>query len=103
MRRLLEMDLHDYDGCARVFYRPSARAVILRDSARIALVYSERARYYNFPAGAFIREFGSVLRLVSLDEAIRANSAFETGDFFDETMIRREAKALQLLKAALSG
>lgn len=51
MRRLLEMALHDYDGCARVFYRPSARAVILRDSARIALVYSERARYYKFPGG----------------------------------------------------
>lgn len=43
-----------------------------------------------------------MLRLVSLDEAIRANSAFETGDFFDETMIRREAKVLQFLKAAPS-
>lgn len=63
---------------------------------------AEEPATINFPAGASIREFGSVLRLVSLDEAIRANSAFETGDFFDEIMIRRDAKVLQFLKAAPS-
>ena len=167
MKQLFAIDLHDYDGCTRVFRRPSARAIIVREG-RIALVYSTKEKYYKFPGGgirgdehkksALIREvreevgltvipgsiagFGSVLRrqrsdhspdtvfeqenfyyvcrvedtiaeqnlddyereagfvlrYADLDEAIRVNGAFTSPDGFDEIMIRREWRVLQLIR-----
>ena len=87
MRCLFEIDLKDYEGCTKVFRRPSARAVILKGD-KIALVYATEEKYYKFPGGGIhededkkealirevreetglsvipgsIREYGSVLR-----------------------------------------
>ena len=87
MRSLFEIDLKDYEGCTKVFRRPSARAVILKGD-KIALVYATEEKYYKFPGGGIhededkkealirevreetglsvipgsIREYGSVLR-----------------------------------------
>ena len=47
MKQLFEMDLHDYEEGDAVFRRPSARAIILREDGRIALVYSEKEHYYK--------------------------------------------------------
>lgn len=171
MRQLLEIDLQNYENCDSVFSRPSVRGIILKDDNKIALVYSEKEKYYKFPGGgihkdedkkeALIREvreevgltvipesiceFGSVmrrqksnvspntifeqenfyymcktknqivdqdlddyeaeagftLRFVSLDEAIRVNSAYKSEDYFNEIMIMRETKVLQMIKDAV--
>lgn len=167
MERLFEIDLHDYESGDSVFERPSARGVIFDDYGRIALVYSQKEKYYKFPGGgiqknenkkeALIREireetgliviadsideFGSVLRrqksdlspntifeqenfyyfckvekevvkqnldnyeaeagfvlrFVYLDEAIDTNSKYKTEDCFNEIMIKRDTKLLQLI------
>ena len=168
MEQLFEMDLHDYEAGDSIFSRPSARGVILDDYGRIALVYSQKEKYYKFPGGGIhkdedkkealirevreetglivipdsINEFGSVLRrqksnispntifeqenfyylckvsniiteqnldeyeaeagfilrFVYLDEAIDTNLKYKTEDFFNEIMIKRETKLLQMLK-----
>ena len=168
MKQLFVMDLHDYEDGDSVFCRPSARGIIFDDCGRIALVYSQKEKYYKFPGGgihkdedkkeALIREvreetglivipesideFGSVLRrqksdttpntvfeqenfyylcevengiteqnlddyeaeagfvlrFVYLDEAIDTNSKYETQNYFNEIMIKRETKVLQLIR-----
>ena len=166
MKQLFVMDLHDYEEDDSVFSRPSARGIIFDDCGRIALVYSQKEKYYKFPGGgihkdedkkeALIREvreetglivipesideFGSVLRrqksdttpntvfeqenfyylcevengiteqnlddyeaeagfvlrFVYLDEAIDTNSKYETQNYFNEIMIKRETKLVIL-------
>ena len=170
MRRLFEVDLKDYDGCTKVFRRPSARAIIFRGS-KIALVYATNEKYYKFPGGgihddedkkqALIREVreevglnvipgsitesGSVLRrqksdrdedtvfeqenyyylceaeerpgsqdlddyekkagfmlvYADIDEAIKVNGEYRSSVFFNEVMIAREKRVLELIKADL--
>ncbi|MDD6071224.1 MAG: NUDIX domain-containing protein [Clostridiales bacterium] len=46
-------------------------------------------------------EAGFTLRFVSLDEAIRVNSAYKSEDYFNEIMIKRETKVLQMIKDTL--
>ena len=168
MEQLFEIDLHDYEAGDSIFSRPSARGIIFDDYGRIALVYSQKEKYYKFPGGgihkdedkkeALIREvreetglivipdsideFGSVLRrqksnispntifeqenfyylckaekkiakqtldeyeaeagfvlkFVYLDEAIDTNLKYKTEDYFNEIMIKRETKLLQIIK-----
>lgn len=43
-------------------------------------------------------EAGFILRFVDLDEAISVNSAYKSEDYFNEIMIMRETKILQMLK-----
>ena len=43
-------------------------------------------------------EAGFVLRFVNLDEAIETNLKYKTDDFFNEIMIKRETRLLQMLK-----
>ena len=47
MELLFEIDLHDYELGDNVFSRPSARGVIFDDCGRIALVYSQKEKYYK--------------------------------------------------------
>lgn len=167
MEQLFQIDLQDYEGTNRVYRRPSARGIIFDDNGRIALVFSEKEKYYKFPGGGIhddedkvkalirevkeetglivipksVQEFGSVLRrqrsnksfdtlfeqenfyyfcevmketssqnlddyekeagfvlkFVDLSEAIDANSRYKSEDFFDEIMIKRELRVLQLI------
>ena len=167
MKRLFEIDLKDYDGCTKVFRRPSARAVILKGD-RAALVYATKEKYYKFPGGGIhededkrealirevkeetglsvipesIAEYGSVLRrqksdhdedtvfeqenfyyfcevkdeagdqdldeyekdagfilvYANIDEAIKTNGEYTSECFFDEVMIRREKRVLEMIK-----
>ena len=39
-----------------------------------------------------------ILRFVSLDEAISVNAAYKSEDYFNEIMIKRETKVLQMIK-----
>jgi 8-oxo-dGTP pyrophosphatase MutT (NUDIX family) len=50
MKRIITIDLKDYDETMPRFRRPSVRAVIIRDS-KIAMVYSQKFDYYKFPGG----------------------------------------------------
>ena len=43
-------------------------------------------------------EAGFVLRFVDLDEAISVNSAYRSDDLFDEIMIKREKRVLEIIK-----
>ena len=167
MRRLFEIDLKDYEGCTKVFRRPSARAVILKGD-RIVLVYATREKYYKFPGGGIhdeedkkqalirevkeesglsvipesITEYGSVLRrqrsdrdedtvfeqenyyylcrtedeagtqnlddyekdagfklvYADIDEAIKTNGEYRSDCFFNEIMIKREKRVLEMIK-----
>ena len=81
MKRLFEIDLHDYteDECT-VFRRPSARGIIIKDG-KIALVYSKAENYYKFPGGgikddedkrtALIREVREETGLIVVPETIK--------------------------------
>ena len=80
MRMLFEMDMHDYDGCTRLFVRNSARSIIIRDG-RIAMVRSLQYDYYKFPGGgiepgedpveAMIRETREEAGLAVIPESVR--------------------------------
>ena len=50
MKRIITIDLKDYDETMPRYRRPSVRAVIIRDS-KIAMVYSQKFDYYKFPGG----------------------------------------------------
>ena len=170
MRRLFEVDLKDYDGCSKVFRRPSARAIIFNRD-KIALVYATNEKYYKFPGGGIrddedrkqalirevkeesglvvipesIAEYGSVLRrqrsdrdedtvfeqenyyylcrteniagsqnldeyekeagfklvYADIDEAIKVNGEYKSDIYFNEVMIGREKRVLELIKDEL--
>lgn len=44
------------------------------------------------------KEAEFVLRYIDIDEAIRANSEYKSDDFFNQIMIRREKKVLEIIK-----
>lgn len=46
-------------------------------------------------------EAGFILRFVDLDEAINVNLAYKSEDYFNEIMIKRETKVLQMIKDAM--
>lgn len=114
MKQLFEMDLHDYEENATVFRRPSARAIILREDGRIAIVYSEKEHYYKFPGGGIhddedkkdalirevkeevgltviletIREFGSVMRRQKSN--VSEHTIFEQENFYYTCQVKKE-------------
>lgn len=167
MRRLFEIDLKDYNGCTKVFKRPSARAVIFKGD-KIALVYATNEKYYKFPGGGIhededkreallrevkeevgltvipesIKEYGSVLRrqrsdrdpdtifeqenfyyfcevedkagdqnldeyekdagfmlvYADIDDAIKTNGEYKSKCFFNEVMIGRDKRVLEMIR-----
>lgn len=50
MKRIITIDLKDYDETMNRFQRPSVRGVIIRNG-KIAMVYSQKYDYYKFPGG----------------------------------------------------
>lgn len=50
MRMLFELDVKNYDGNGRVFRRPSARGIIIKDG-KAAMIHSRKYDYYKFPGG----------------------------------------------------
>lgn len=81
MERLFEIDLQDYEAEDNIFSRPSARGIIFDDCGRIALVYSQKEKYYKFPGGgihededkaeALIREVGEETGLIVIPDSIK--------------------------------
>ena len=170
MKELFIIDLKDYEEESKIYKRPSVRGIIIKN-CKIALVYSEKEKYYKFPCGGIkdnedmhsalirevreevglivipdsIREFGSVmrrqksnyspdtifeqenfyffchaenqlveqelddyekdaefsLRIVDIDDAIKANREYHSDDLFNEIMIKREMQVLKFVKEYL--
>ena len=44
------------------------------------------------------KEAGFLLRIVDIDDAIKANRDYHSDDYFNEIMIKREMRVLQLVK-----
>ncbi|MCR5349245.1 MAG: NUDIX domain-containing protein [Bacilli bacterium] len=80
MRLLFEIDSKNYDEKGRVFRRPSARAIIIRNN-KIYMVHSLLWDYYKFPGGgieeqesnidALIRETAEEAGLVVIKDSIK--------------------------------
>ena len=103
MRRLFEVDLKDYEGCSKVFRRPSARAIIFMDD-KIALVYAANEKYYKFPGGgihddedkkkALAREVKEEVGLVVIPESITEYGSVlrrQKSDREENTVFEQEA------------
>lgn len=114
MQQLFEIDLHDYEPGDNIFSRPSARGIIFDDCGKIALVYSQKEKYYKFPGGGIhkdedkkealirevreetglivvpesIKEFGSVLRRQKSN--ISPNTIFEQENFYYFCKVKNE-------------
>lgn len=80
MKELFSMDFKDYKEDGKVFSRPSARAIIIKDG-KVLLVYSKKYDYYKFPGGGI--EKGE-----NHSEALRREVLEETGFRVDEASIR---------------
>lgn len=80
MRTLFTLDKKDYTPGGSVFCRPSARAVIIQNGM-VAMVYSQKYRYYKFPGGgieageraedALVREVAEETGLQVVRDSIR--------------------------------
>ena len=119
MKQLFEIDLRDYEGCTKVFSRPSARGIIVRDG-KLALVYSRKEKYYKFPGGGIqsgedkktalirevreetgltvipesIAEFGSVMRRHKSN--LEPDTVFEQENFYYVCCVEDEVTAQNL-------
>ena len=110
MKQLFEIDLKDYKETDTVFRRPSARAIIIKDD-KIALVYRKKENYYYFcdvedrvvgqDLDVYEDEAGFELRIVNIDEAIATNEAYSSADYFNEIMIKRDKRMLEMVKQEL--
>ena len=63
MRLLFEIDLKNYDKNGKVFNRPSARAIIIKNN-KIYMVHSLLFDYYKFPGGGIEKQESSIDALV---------------------------------------
>ena len=80
MRLLFEIDYKNYKENGTVGKRPSARAIIIKDN-KIAMVYSKKYNYYQFPGGgiesnetkedALIREVKEEVGLEVIKDSIK--------------------------------
>ena len=59
MKLLFEIDKKDYDNNGKVFIRPSARAIIIKDN-KIYMVHSLLYDYYKFPGGGIEKDESSI-------------------------------------------
>ena len=80
MRLLFELDLKNYDKNGKVFNRPSARSIIIKDK-KIYMIHSLLYDYYKFPGGgiekeetnldALIRETAEEAGLIVIKDSIK--------------------------------
>ena len=80
MRELFQMDRQDYNPEGKVYERPSARAIILKDG-KVLLNYISRHDCYEFPGGGI--EAGE-----TPEDALRREVAEETGQIVVPESVR---------------
>ncbi len=75
MRLLFELDAKNYEAGARVYTRPSARAIII-EGGPVAMVHSAKYDYYKFPGGG-IEPGESALDALARETAEEAGLALD--------------------------
>ena len=80
MRLLFNLDTKDYTSTEHVFFRPSVRAIIIKDG-KVGMIHSLKYDYYAFPGGgiesgetqqeALIRETQEEAGLVVIPQSIK--------------------------------
>lgn len=73
MKDLFSMDKHDYDPEGKVFSRPSARAIVIRDG-KVLLMYSPKYDYYKFPGGGIEKDEDNIAALI---REVREESGYQ--------------------------
>lgn len=105
MRQLFEIDMKDYQEGGMVVRRPSARAILMKNT-----IFEQENFYFRCECEEDIvgqnlddyeQEAEFVLRYVDIDEAIRVNSAYRSEDYFNEIMIKREKRVLELVRESV--
>ena len=102
MKSLFIIDKKDYEKNWAVSERPSARAIIIRDKL-LAMVYSEKYKYYKFPGGgiekgenpesALVREVGEETGLAIISDTIKEYGKVDIlrkSDILENTIFRQE-------------
>lgn len=104
MQLLYTFDLKNYDPSWSVSPRPSARAIILTDYGKIALVHSKKFNYYKFPGGgidegesnetALIREVREEAGLTVIPSSIKEYGVFrrlQKSTYLKDTIFLQES------------
>ena len=102
MKSLFIIDKKDYEKNWAVSERPSARAIIIKDKL-LAMVYSEKYKYYKFPGGgiekgenpesALVREVGEETGLAVISDTIKEYGKVDIlrkSDILENTIFRQE-------------
>lgn len=102
MKSLFIIDKEDYVKNWAVSERPSARAIIIKDKL-LAMVYSEKYKYYKFPGGgiekgenpksALVREVGEETGLAVISDTIKEYGKVDIlrkSDILENTIFRQE-------------
>ena len=102
MKSLFIIDKEDYEKNWAVSERPSARAIIIKDQL-LAMVYSEKYKYYKFPGGgiekgenpesALVREVGEETGLAVISDTIKEYGKVDIlrkSDILENTIFRQE-------------
>ncbi len=102
MKSLFIIDKKDYEKNWAVSERPSARAIIIKDKL-LAMVYSEKYKYYKFPGGgiekgenpesALVREVGEETGLAVISDTIQEYGKVDIlrkSDILENTIFRQE-------------
>ena len=67
-------------------------------SRRTSIIYDVENTNIGQELDEYERKAGFVLKVVSIDEAILANDEYHSENYFDEVMIKRELRVLQMVK-----
>lgn len=95
MRKLFDIDTHDYDPNGTAFVRPSVRGIVIREG-KVLMVHSLKYDYYKFPGGGI--EPGE-----TLEQALCREVAEESGMVVEPGSIREYGMVHRIQKGEKEG
>lgn len=90
MRHLFTMDTHDYDPNGTRKFRPSVRAIIIRDG-KVLMIHSLKYDYYKFPGGG-IEAGEGMEQALCREVAEESGFAVVPGSIREYGLVRRISK-----------
>ena len=90
MRHLFTMDTHDYDPNGTRKFRPSVRAIIIRDG-KVLMIHSLKYDYYKFPGGG-IEAGEGMEQALCREMAEESGFAVVPGSIREYGLVRRISK-----------